>query len=172
MSQNSVVIDTSLNGAHALGGVKNPGVSFRKFSGTALDGKYLNNDSLKNKIVFINFWMESCAPCVAEFEFLNNLYSKYKNDDRFRFITFTNETTENARIVAHKYRLNYPIIPLPIDSLLYINYRHGFPTSIILNKEGSVYFIKCGGVSDKENAKKEVDAYFDSNIKTLLDNFQ
>jgi thiol-disulfide isomerase/thioredoxin len=41
--------------------------------------KEISNISLKGKVVFINFWFASCAPCIAEMEDLNKLYNKFKH---------------------------------------------------------------------------------------------
>ena len=52
------------------------------------DNKIFNNDSLKGKTVFINFWFAACPPCIAEFDALNDLYDSLHNKTNFEFISF------------------------------------------------------------------------------------
>jgi thiol-disulfide isomerase/thioredoxin len=61
-----------------ISGYQDPGWLFDKFSAGATNGSLFTNDSLKNRVSFINFWFEGCHPCVAEFPALNELYSKYR----------------------------------------------------------------------------------------------
>ena len=46
-------------------------------------GEIIDNNYLKGKTVFINFWFEACAPCIAEFEAFNEMYTKLKGNPNF-----------------------------------------------------------------------------------------
>ncbi len=86
-------------------GQENPGVQFKEFKATGLNGKGYSRDSLKNKIGFISFWFASCMPCIAEFDALNGLYKKYRNNNNFLFLSFTYEEPAVAKDIAAKYHL-------------------------------------------------------------------
>jgi thiol-disulfide isomerase/thioredoxin len=131
------------------------GKPFPSFS-FAADGKVFNNDQLKGKTVFINFWFEACAPCIAEFDALNEVYEKLKDNKNFVFISFTFETPEKIKKVKEKYSLPYTVISIDRKECYRLNLKNGFPTSMILDSTGAIRYMTSGGFTDKINARKSV----------------
>lgn len=111
--------------------------SAASFSVTAADGKIITSDSLKGKVVLINFWASWCPPCRAEMPSLNKLYNDLKDDDHFVFL-FINEDEhiENAKNFISKNNYSIPLyfrlnVPTEIFS-------GTLPTTLVLNKQGKV----------------------------------
>ena len=50
-----------------------PSVTF-----TGLDGQKFTSDSLKGKVVMVNFWATSCTTCIKEMPQMMETYNKYK----------------------------------------------------------------------------------------------
>ncbi|MEO7047966.1 MAG: TlpA disulfide reductase family protein [Ferruginibacter sp.] len=80
------------------------------FYGKDIPGNIISNKDLLGKIVFVNFWFNSCAPCHEEFDNLNHLYERYKADTSFRFISFTFDTPEETIENIKKYDLKFDIL--------------------------------------------------------------
>ena len=57
-----------------------PSVTF-----TALDGQKFTSESLKGKVVMVNFWATSCVTCIKEMPQMAETYNKYK-DQGLEFI--------------------------------------------------------------------------------------
>jgi thiol-disulfide isomerase/thioredoxin len=46
---------------------------------TDLDGKPIGAETLKGKVVVVDFWATWCGPCVAEMPHMKELYTEYKD---------------------------------------------------------------------------------------------
>ncbi|MGZ5247195.1 MAG: TlpA family protein disulfide reductase [Flavitalea sp.] len=101
-------------------------------------GETVSTESLKGKVVFINFWASWCPPCRAEMPSIYDLYNKFKNDERYVFI-FMNEDEDKQKAVNYlkKEGFDMPIMTASgtISSELYSG---TLPTTIVLNKKGEV----------------------------------
>ena len=124
-----------------------------KFS-ASIDSVVCNNETLKGKTVYINFWYAACPPCISEIDALNLLYKKLKGTDNFEFISFTYESSEVIEMLIDKYNIKYPIYSMPKGDLKKLSLGKGFPTSMVINSKGEIVYMKVGGNSDKKLAKE------------------
>lgn len=103
-------------------------------------GNKKSTAELKGKIVFINFWATWCPPCRAEMPSLNDLYNRFRDDDRFVFL-FLSEDNDPA--VAERYLqnngFNMPLLTgegaVPEEV-----YSGTLPTTVVLNKKGEIVY--------------------------------
>lgn len=139
------------------------GKPFPAFS-VLLNNKAYSNKELQGKIVFINIWFAACAPCMAEMADLNKLYDTFKADSRFEFISITFEDEATIASYRRKYHMEYRILSVTIDSCIKLNFGSGYPTNVILDKNGIISYFKSGGVMDKE----AIAEYFSSQVYPLI----
>jgi cytochrome oxidase Cu insertion factor (SCO1/SenC/PrrC family) len=140
------------------------GKPYDTFSFRAKDSSVFSNASLKGKVVFINFWFEACPPCVAEFDELNALYLKYKDDPKFMFVSFSSDSPETVSAVQQKYHITFPVISISKEECYRLNQQNGFPTSIILNTAGKIKFMHTGGSLEKD----KINTYFNNTLYHLI----
>jgi thiol-disulfide isomerase/thioredoxin len=145
-----------------------PGKSFPAFTATGLDGKTYTNENIKGKATFLNFWFESCHPCISEIPMLNRLYNLFKDKPEFQFYAITFETKENAERAVKKYGIEYPVLLVSHSSAQLLNFKAGYPTNMILNKDGKVTSCLTGGFSNPKYGDRLVDKYFKSELEKLL----
>jgi thiol-disulfide isomerase/thioredoxin len=149
-------------------GQQNIGKKFSKINYKSVTGESFTAKKIKHKICFINFWFEGCEPCIAEFPALNELYNKFKNSKDFILVTFTFETPARAQQVISKYNLSFPVICVSSIVCDTLNFRSGYPTSILLNRKRIVKFFFTGGVRDPEIAKDNFHKLIEPKILWLL----
>jgi len=146
----------------------NIGKNFPAFNAKDINGNTFSNSTLAGKITLINFWFEGCHPCVAEFEALNEIFEKFRNNKLFNFITFTFDDTLTINENLKKYSLRFPIISMSEEECHRLNFGRGFPTNMIVTKDAKVAFIKSGGPTDSKIASEEIDSTLVPKLLQLL----
>jgi thiol-disulfide isomerase/thioredoxin len=133
------------------------------------DKGVITNEKLIGKITFINVWTEFCAPCIAEMNSLNKLYEKHKDNKKFAFISLTSDDENMIKSATKQYNIKYNIYNVTRKEIYKLNLNNGFPTSIIVDAQGKIHFIKSGGFSDPikadEMVLKEIEPIIDSLLK-------
>ncbi|MDA9182530.1 TlpA family protein disulfide reductase, partial [Saprospiraceae bacterium] len=108
-------------------------------------GKTYTPEDIKGKVVVINLWFTSCAPCIEEMPELNKLVKEYENNDAVLFLALAlDEKGPRLSKFLETHIFNYNIVP---DSQDYIveNLQVGiFPTHIVLDKNSNVVFTLAG----------------------------
>lgn len=95
-------------------------------------------ESLRGKVVVIEFWATWCAPCVAAFPHLNELVEHYEDADDIVFLAITAETQETAEKLLGKKDLN-TWIGFDTDGSVMSSYGvNAIPRTIIVGKDGKV----------------------------------
>jgi len=148
------------------------GQAIRSFPAFSLknDSSLVNLDSLRGKVVYINFWFERCGPCMAEAPALNELYQMVKDSADIRFISFTLDAPADARKAKTRLKIPYPVYSLPLTKSLELNPANRYPTSMILNRRGEVVFEKTGGSMNPAKAREFIlSTLFPALLKQLHD---
>ena len=92
---------------------------------------------------------------MAEMKGLKKLYDQYKSDSTiFIMITFENQKTINE--IIERFNLDFKMVSVErniIDSWLITR---GYPTNIVLDKNGKIVYGKSGGMIDEEKSTNDL----------------
>lgn len=102
------------------------------------NGPIQNTESLRGKVVFINFWASWCPPCRAEFPAIQALYSQFKDDPRIFFLMINEDNDLSAAyryLEKEKYTLPLYKAKGKVPDQIYTG---TLPTTIVLDKEGKI----------------------------------
>lgn len=136
------------------------------FMAKDLNGKsYTNNTVRSRKATFLNFWFVSCAPCIAEIPNLNRLYNMMKDSSDFQFFAITWESEAKAKEAIEKYNIHYPVLLISPNEARQLTFGRGYPTSMVLDKEGKIRSILSGGSSEPVSG---FELYWKQEIEKLL----
>ena len=132
------------------------------FTAVDMNGKTVELQALKGKIVVLTFWSTKCAICHAVIPELNTLVKNNAGKDVvFLALTMNSEATVSA--YTRKNPFNYQIVPNAFDLVLKYadkddkgNITMGFPAHFLVNKKGEIE-LKASGFSKTELLSSEID---------------
>ncbi|NQV90437.1 redoxin domain-containing protein [Candidatus Uhrbacteria bacterium] len=114
-----------------------------------INSEELSSESLKGKVVLIDFWTYSCINCIRTFPYLRDWWEKYEDDGlviigvhapEFEF----EKSRENVLIAAEKYGLAYPIA-LDNDFVTWKNFRNQYwPAEYLFDQSGELRYFHFG----------------------------
>jgi thiol-disulfide isomerase/thioredoxin/Flp pilus assembly protein TadD len=113
------------------------------FNLKTLGGAPVSLESLKRKILVINFWGTWCGPCVKEIPDIQKLHEKYARDPEVVILTIDNDENPDD-VLQYMRKNNYSFGVLLDDG--YVNQAgvRAFPTTWFVDKQGRTAFIKTG----------------------------
>ena len=162
----SVIADTNLTGVnYKLGDI------MRDFSVTTTDGTVFTlSEALKTKkAVLINFWYSTCSPCINEFPYMQSAYEKYSDD--IAVIALNNYYADNEATVkdfkaAHGLTFD---VAKDYSALGTAFNLQGYPTSIIVDRYGTICLIEIGGLTSEKPFVAAFDHFSSNNyVQQLL----
>ena len=108
------------------------------FAMTDLDGRTISSDSLKGKVVLINFWATWCGPCVVEIPDLVKLQAKYRD----QLVVIGVSEDENGEALVRKFaadkQINYPLVMSTPELQALFPGVVALPTTFALDRNGKM----------------------------------
>ena len=146
------------------------GEKIPEFEAITINGAHINSQQLKNKVTILHFWFLACPPCIAELDGLNQVVNNYEEHTDIAFLAFS---LDDKKILQEefysKYELEFKVIPNATELILdTFQNRWGFPTTIIVDKNGKIHRIKSGGKSSEIEASSEIKAFLMAGINECL----
>lgn len=119
------------------------GAKFSYFKTSDINGNKINAKTLAGKILVLNYWFINCPPCRMEMPELNKLVEKYKNDSLVVFLAVSLDDKSSIQAFLKTNPFHYTIV----DDGRYIARDYNissYPTNVIIDHEGKVYFHSTG----------------------------
>lgn len=113
-----------------------------------IDGKTVDLQQQKGKVVFINFWATWCPPCRAEMPSVNDFYEKVKNDPGIVFLSVdVDNRLNNSSAFMKNSGYQIPVYGGTLDGLPTSFFSGTIPTTLVIDKRGLVVFNHAGKAS-------------------------
>ncbi len=111
-------------------------------------GNSYSSNSIKNKVMLIDFFGNYCAPCIMSLPAINRLHERYKDAD-VEIVSIDLDNSKEALKFAAKYNIKYPVY---VDGKAVANDFHvsGIPTFYLIDKQGNVIKTYDGYSEDLE----------------------
>jgi peroxiredoxin len=124
-----------------------PNVTF-----TTIEGKKISMESLKGKVVLVNFWATECRACVTEMPALVNTYNTYKSKG-LEVIAVAMPYDPPAQVLNYATQKKLPF-PVMMDGLGEIVAKFDnvsvTPTTYVYNKQGKLIKYTIGAINFKD----------------------
>lgn len=145
------------------------------FSVTGSDGTvYVLSELLQQKqAVVLNFWYLECAPCRAEFPYLQEAYAKYSDKLEVLALNPVNEDSTAIDAFREEQGLTFPMMhcdPAWAEAMELTAY----PTTVVIDRYGNIALIHKGSI-DKAKTFEDAFAFFtaedyvQTQVKDILD---
>jgi cytochrome oxidase Cu insertion factor (SCO1/SenC/PrrC family) len=128
-----------------------------QFSMLDKKGNLINNESLKGKVVVMDFWFVNCPTCWVKFPELQEFYEKYQSTDKVH-IYAVNRPMKNDKVNQLYTSIENKDYTFPVAkgseemmNAFGIDY---YPTTVIINAEGEIVFK--GAIEWVEDKVKEL----------------
>ncbi len=137
-----------------------------EFTLTDLGGNKVNLQSLRNKVVVVDFWATWCGPCKASFPGMEKIINKYENDPAVQFVFVDTweqdgDKKKNAADFISSKKYDFHVL-LDNDSKVVNDYKvTGIPTKFVIDKSGNIRFKAVGFDGSDDKLVNELSAMID-----------
>ena len=136
------------------------------FTMTDIDGRAISSDSLKGKVVLINFWATWCGPCVVEIPDLVKLQAKYRD----QLVVVGVSEDENGQDLVRKFaadkQINYALVMSTPELQTLFPGVVALPTTFALDRSGKMVQKHVGLLhAERTEALARVLAGLETNAK-------
>jgi len=129
--------DPSLDAATALLELHDRIVQASGFTLTALDGKTYSLDSLRGKVVLLNFWATWCPPCRREMPDMEKLYQRFSSKGLV-VLAVSDEKRETVDEFLAKQHYTFPVVLDPGRTVNTAFGIEGIPNSFLFDRDGKL----------------------------------
>ena len=123
-------------------------------------------DDLQGRVTLINLWGPWCRPCAIEFPHLKELAQHFRQHEDFRFVSISYANgadeqlaTDTVRFLKQQ-RAEFPTYTDPSDRtrrrLIDVVGQIGFPTTILIGRDGAIRAVWPGYADGLERQMREV----------------
>lgn len=114
------------------------------FFGKDMNGETISSADWQGKVAVLNFWFTTCTPCKAEIPDLNRLVAEFKD---VVFVAVAINDSETLQAFLKKFPFHYRILPDPRQEIAQEFAITLYPTHIVIDQNGNLYFRRNGGGS-------------------------
>lgn len=131
------------------------------FTLTDLEGKEVSLESLKGKVVILDFWATWCGPCKASFPGMQKAVDKYASNADVVFL-FVNswesgkEKKKSAGDFIEQNNYSFRVLMDEKDEVIAKYKVEGIPTKFIIGKDGQIRFKSVGYNGNNDELVKEL----------------
>jgi len=111
------------------------------FTLQTIDGQSITLSKFQGKTVLLNFWVSSCAPCVTEMPYFQEVFDEQTNEDLAVVAINCGETSQTVQNIVDDLGLTFHMLLDP-DGKVCTDYKRGAPTTFLIDSNGVIKAIR------------------------------
>lgn len=127
-------------------------VAYFKFENIA--GGSMTSEDFKGKVTVVDLWATWCGHCVEEIPIYNQLYDAFRGQDVAVVGIAVDSPRRDIPSKIRQLGIKYPVL-IANDEGRAFGGVQGFPTTLVISKEGKIYKRYMGTVAHKEEKIKQ-----------------
>jgi thiol-disulfide isomerase/thioredoxin len=120
-----------------------------RFHAKSLDGEQFTNDSVKGKVVLLQFWTTWCPYCKSEESLVNNLTTEYAGQG---LVVIAVDVAESKKVVQ-QYLKDHPrkcrIVMTGDTNLAAMYAAKSYPIYVVLDRDGKIVDTQRGAGGER-----------------------
>lgn len=124
-----------------------PPVPMLDFALNDLQGEKVNTETLRGKLLWVNFWNTGCPPCVEEIPSMQKVWGEFGGDAFVLLAVGVGESKDSVLSFLEKNGLHVTF-PVLLDTAGNIFHTYGaryFPTNLFIDPQGNIIGVAIGG---------------------------
>jgi thiol-disulfide isomerase/thioredoxin len=134
------------------------GDDFPDLAGFGLDGKL--PDSIKGKVVIVDFWASWCGPCKESFPAMNDLQKKYADKGLVIIAVNEDEDKSDMQDFLKDNAAGFTVVRDARQKLVAVAGIQTMPSSFVLDDTGKVRFAHTGfhGAETRKEYEEQIES--------------
>lgn len=131
----------------AVIGVRSGPDAIPQYAYRTLDGQEVSTDSLRGRVVLVNFWATWCTPCRAEMPLLEAMYARHRGSG-FVIVGLAVDRVSTDAVAAfvRDRGVTYPIAHVDARAEAVFGGVRGYPTSFLIDRNGRIRHTVMGPI--------------------------
>ena len=123
----------------ALAGIRAQQAAHPSFVVRTLAGNVITQDSLRGRVVLINVWATWCLPCRVEMPLMESTWKRHREAGLVILgASVDRGSVHDVQTFVASRNITYPIAIVGADFIAAIGGVLGYPTSILIGRDGAV----------------------------------
>ncbi len=127
------------------------------FTLQTIDGQSITLNESRGKTVLLNFWLNSCTACLDELPYFQTVFDEQANEELVILAINCGESSQTVKSVVDSLKLTFPMLLDP-DGRVCTAYKHGAPTTFLIDSNGIIRAIKDEVFQSAEEIKNMLNS--------------